>query len=141
MTPEGRRESSLEELALANEELTAADALLRAGYSRIALTRAYFAVFHGCRALLHAAGFEPRTHAGVQHLFNLHFVRSGRFDAAAGRLLARLQKYREEADYSRAFVVDAEGAREEFDAARVFVDAVGPRAAAAAGEPGPETDG
>ena len=38
--------------------------------------------------------------------------------------MARLQKYREEADYSRAFVIDAEGAREEIEAARTFVDAV-----------------
>jgi hypothetical protein len=130
VTGEGRRESSLAELTLADEELQGAAALLRAGYPRIALTRAYFAVFHGARALLYAAGFEPRTHAGVQHLFNLHFVRSGRFDAATARLLARLQKYREEADYSRAFVVDAEGAMEELDAARVFVEAVRTQAAA-----------
>ena len=122
MTEEGRRESSVAELALADEELSGADTLLAAGYPRIALTRAYFAVFHGSRAVLYAAGFEPRTHAGVQHLFNLHFVRSGRFDAAASRLLARLQKYREEADYSRAFVIDLDGAGEELDAARTFVE-------------------
>ena len=49
MTGEGRRESSLAELTLADEELRGADALLQAGCPRIALTRAYFAVFHGCR--------------------------------------------------------------------------------------------
>ena len=103
----------------------------------MALTRTYFAVFHGARALLYAAGLEPRTHAGVQHLFNLHFVRSGRFDAAVARLLARLQKYREEADYSRAFIVDAGGAREELEAARSFVESVRARIATArGGEPG-----
>lgn len=138
MTEEGRRESSLAELALAEEELRIAGGLLRDGFSRVALTRAYFAVFHGARALLYAAGLEPRTHAGVQHLFNLHFVRSGRFEAAAARLLARLQKYREEADYSRAFVVDAEGAGEELDAARAFVEAVRRQAAAFGDEAGPE---
>ena len=37
--------------------------------------------------------------------------------------MARLQKYREEADHSRAFVIDAEGAREEIEAARAFVEA------------------
>ncbi len=141
MTGEGRRESSLAELTLADEELRGADALLQAGYPRIALTRAYFAVFHGCRGILYSAGLEPRTHAGVQHLFNLHFVRSGRFDAAAARLLARLQKYRQEADYSRSFVVDAEGASEELDAARAFVGTVRARVAAERGESGAETRG
>ena len=38
--------------------------------------------------------------------------------------MARLHKYREEADYSRAFVIDATGAREELEAARAFVETV-----------------
>ena len=124
MTEEGRRESSLEELSLADEELIAAETLVQAGLARVSLTRAYFAVFHAARARLYAAGFEPRTHAGVHHLFNLHFVKSARFEPGTSRLMARLQKYREEADYSRAFVIDATGAREELEAARAFVEAV-----------------
>ena len=124
MTEEGRRESSREELALADEELAAADSLLQVGIARVSLTRAYFAVFHAARACLYAHGLEPRTHAGVHHLFNLHFVKSTRFEPATSRLMARLQKYREEADYSRAFVVDADGVREELEAARVFVETV-----------------
>ena len=124
MTEEGRGESSREELALADEELAAADALLQAGFARVSLARTYFAVFHAARARLYAHGLEPRTHAGVHHLFNLHFVKSVRFDPATSRLMARLQKYREEADYSRAFVVDTDGAREELEAARTFVETV-----------------
>ena len=124
MTEEGREESAGEELSLAEEELDAADSLLRAGFVRISLVRAYFAVFHAARACLYAAGFEPRTHAGVHHLFNLHFVKSARFEPGASRLMARLQRYREEADYSGAFVIDAAGAGEELEAARAFVEAV-----------------
>lgn len=131
MTEEGRRESSLDELSLAEEELGAADSLLEAGFVRVSLTRAYFAVFHAARARLYAAGFEPRTHAGVHHLFNLHFVKSARFEPGTSRLMARLQKYREEADYSRAFVIDADGAREELEAARTFVETVRPQVAPA----------
>ena len=67
---------------------------------------------------------SPRTHAGVHHLFNLHFVKSARFEPGTSRLMARLHKYREEADYSRAFVIDATGAREELEAARAFVETV-----------------
>ena len=140
MTENGRRESSAEELALADEELNAADMLLTAGLARVSLTRAYFAVFHAARAHLYAAGFEPRTHAGVHHLFNLHFVKSARFDPGTSRLMARLQKYREEADYSHAFVIDAIGAREELEAARTFVETV--RAQVMPGQAGqrPRTD-
>lgn len=121
MTDEGRRETARVELELADEELRAADGLLRNGLPRIAVGRMYFAVFHAVRAQLYAEGFEPRTHRGAQHLFNLHFVRTGRFAPAASSLLARLQKFREEADYAPAFVVDERGAREDMEAAREFV--------------------
>lgn len=131
MTDEGCRESAREELAIADDELAGAETLLQAGFARVALTRAYFAVFHAARACLYASGFEPRTHAGVHHLFNLHFVKPARFEAGTSRLLARLQKFREEADYSRAFVVDAGGAREELEAARAFVETVRAQIAAA----------
>lgn len=133
MTEEGRWESSREELALADEELVAADALLRAGFARISLARTYFVVFHAARACLYAHGLEPRTHAGVHHLFNLHFVKSTRFEPMTSRLMARLQKFREEADYSRAFIVDVDGAREELEAARSFVESVRVQIATARG--------
>ncbi len=124
MTGEGRREAAREELGLAAEERQVADALLEAGFPRVAVTRAYFAVFHAMRARLYAEGLEPRSHSGAQHLFNLHFVKSGRYDAETSRLLARLQKFREEADYAQAFVIDDRGAREEVGAARRLVDQI-----------------
>lgn len=129
MTEDGRRESSLEELSLAREELGVADTLLSEGFARVALTRTYFAVFHAARAILYAAGLEPRSHSGVHHLFNLHFVKTDRFEPGASLMLARLQKYREEADYARAFVVDAETARAELAMARTFVETVRERTA------------
>lgn len=124
MTGEGRRDSAGEELALADEELRAAEQLLAGGLARVALTRVYFAAFHAMRARLYAEGLEPKSHAGAQHLFNLHFVKTGRFPAATSRLLARLQKFREEADYGVAFVVDEPGAAEELAAARELVERI-----------------
>lgn len=134
MTDEGRRSAADEELALADEELRAADQLLAVGIPRIALTRAYFACFHAVRALLYAENLEPRTHQGTLHLFNRHWVKTGRFEPADARILARLQKYREEADYSESFVVDQAGAREEIEAARDLVERL--RAAAASSPTG-----
>jgi uncharacterized protein (UPF0332 family) len=124
VTDEGRKETAAEELARASEEIAAARQLLDGGFARIALTRAYFAVFHAIRARLYAAGLEPRTHAGTRHLFNLHFVKSGSYPSDTSRLLARLQKFREEADYAEAFVVDAAGAAEELAAAADLVERI-----------------
>lgn len=124
MTAEGRRQAVEAELQLAAEELQAAEQLLASGLARIALTRTDFSVFHAVRARLYAEGFEPRTHSGVQHLFNAHFVKPGLYEPATSRLLARLQKFREEADYAQAFVVDEAGGREELAAARSLVDRI-----------------
>lgn len=124
MTAEGRNEAAAAEMALAKEELGAADHLLGASLPRIALARAYFAAFHAVRARLYADGFEPRTQGGVQHLWNTQFVRPGRYEASTSRLLARLQKFRQEADYAQAFIIDEAGAREEIEAARALVERI-----------------
>jgi uncharacterized protein (UPF0332 family) len=121
MTNEGRRATVVDELTLADEELRAADQLTQLGLHRVALTRVYFAAFHATRAMLYALGLEPKSHQGVLTLFNLHLVKAGHQSPSAARLLARLQKFREQADYGESFIVDAEGAREELLAARAFV--------------------
>ncbi|MBI2892697.1 MAG: HEPN domain-containing protein [Deltaproteobacteria bacterium] len=118
MTDTGREEVVREEVARAEEELRAAAALLTAGIPRVAVTRAYFAVFHMARAVLYAAGYEPRTHEGVLHLLSLHFVKPGKLAVAHGRVLARLHKYRGEADYGDSFVIDEPAAAEDLVAAR-----------------------
>ena len=124
MTADGERESAAAELELAAEELRAADRLAQCGFLRIALVRSYFAAFRAARARLYADGLEPRARAGVHHLWNVHLVKPGRYEAATSRLLSRLQKFREEADYAQAFVVDEAGAREELDAARGLVERI-----------------
>jgi len=59
VTEAGRIAAATEELALAREELSAADHLIAAKLPRVALGRAYFAAFHACRAILYARGLEP----------------------------------------------------------------------------------
>ena len=104
----------------------AAEILLAKGMPRIALSRCYSAVFHAARAKLFSEGLEPRTHAGVQHLLNVHFARTGHFDAAVSRLLARLQKFREEADYGRrSWSTKAQALQAARDVAGMASDAFG----------------
>lgn len=121
MTNEGREQSSAEELGRAREELKAASHLLGIGLGRIALTRAYFACFHAARAALFRRDIEPKSHSGALTLFNLHFVKVGVVSISASALLARLQKYREAADYGDAFFVDDATVRAEVAAAEAFV--------------------
>ena len=122
MTPENRAIAIAEELDKSAEELAAARTLRDAGIIRPAVTRVYYAAFHAARALLFAEGLEPRTHSGVQHLLNLHFFRQGRLEARWNRVLARLQKFREKADYATVFVIERDGLDEELAEAESFVE-------------------
>lgn len=124
MTSEGERESAAAEIDLADEELRAAERLLQEGLVRIAVTHVYYATFHAVRARLYSESHEPRTHAGVQHLWNLHFVKTGLYEPSTYQLLTRLQKLREEADYVPGFTIDEAGAREEIEAARALVERI-----------------
>jgi uncharacterized protein (UPF0332 family) len=116
VTSQGRSESAAAEIVLADEEMHAARALLQAGAPRIALARVYFAAFHLARALLFHDDLEPRSHTGLRHLFNAHWVAPGRAEPRWNALLARLQKYREEADYAVTFPVDEAWVRDELAA-------------------------
>jgi uncharacterized protein (UPF0332 family) len=124
VTSEGERESAAEEIELADEEIRVAERLLQDGFARVAVTHAYYAAFHAVRARLSSQSFEPKTHSGVQHLWNVHFVSTGLYDSSTSRLLSRLQKLREEADYVRGFTIDEAHAREELEAARGLVERI-----------------
>jgi uncharacterized protein (UPF0332 family) len=81
----------------------------------------YYAAYHAAVALLLAEGLDARSHAGVGQLLGLHFVKTGRLDPDDGRLFARLQKYRIEADYSTAFVVTREALEQDLAACDGFL--------------------
>jgi uncharacterized protein (UPF0332 family) len=99
VTEANRRQNIVDAIARAGDALRAAEALLAAGLCADAISRAYYAAFHWMRALLFALGEEPRTHAGVLHLFNRDYVRAGRLPPEWSRVLAGLQRARELADY------------------------------------------
>jgi uncharacterized protein len=124
LTAESRRESAAAELRLADEEIQVAEQLLYARHARIAQTRAYFALFRAIRGRLYSDGLEPRTRDDVQRLWNVHFVRPRLYEPATGRLLSKLQKFREDADYAPDYVVDEHGAREDVEAARDLVERI-----------------
>jgi uncharacterized protein (UPF0332 family) len=121
MTSDAASAAARSELEHAGEELRAAEQLLQAKLVRVAATRVYYAVFHAARALVFSEGLEPRSHAGVHHLLNAHLVKSGRLEPSQARLFAKLQKYREEADYAEVYSEDEAGTRQDLADASAFV--------------------
>lgn len=124
MTQENRHRNIELEVEKGEASFKAAELCLQAALWDDAVSRAYYAALHYAEALLLTEGLEARSHHGVHDLLYLHFVRPGRAPARLSKLFAGLQKYREEADYARAFRFTEQGAREELENTREIRDFV-----------------
>lgn len=124
MTHENSLSNARRELAIAEDALRVARAALALGIVRDALSRAYYAVFHGVRALLLLDGLEPKTHSGVGRLFGDQWVRTGRVPSSWTLTFTRLQAYRAASDYSYSFHVDPVAAAAEVEAAAELLAAM-----------------
>jgi len=121
VTGESALENAQAELARADEAIRACEVLLREGLLSDAVSDAYYACFHAVRALLFTVGIEPRSHRGALHLFNLHFVRTGRVEATHLSALARAQYDRQSADYGASRRFTRSEVEEELEAARTLL--------------------
>ncbi len=121
MNEENRHLNAEEELARAKVCLTEARTLHDAGLPFGAASRSYYAVFHAGCALLLSVGLEPRSHRGMVALLNEHFVKTGRVSPATGRVVSRLQRDREDADYLRGAVFTLDESSRMLEEAEGFV--------------------
>ena len=112
------------EIEAGNESLDAVKTLMEKGLYRSAISRTYYGLFHYIRALLYTQGLEPKSHEGLEHLFGLHFVKAGRVDSGSAKLLARLQKYREQSDYGLVTVFTKEDVGQELSEVERFVQSI-----------------
>jgi hypothetical protein len=94
-----REKLSNEELALAKEALEEAKELLKDGYLRGSINRAYYASFHAAKSLLVLLGYEPKKHSGAISLFGKEIVKKGLIQSKYGRILSELFEWRKDADY------------------------------------------
>lgn len=65
--------------------------------------RLYYSAYYACSALLIANGISATTHAGVNRMINLHFVKSNIISKSDARLLLDLFNMRQTGDYDDIF--------------------------------------
>ncbi|MBI3186103.1 MAG: HEPN domain-containing protein [Myxococcales bacterium] len=118
MTADNRRRNIAVELAESDRCLRAAEALFSLSLYKDALNRLYYAAFHLCLAVLLSDGIEPKTHRGALSLLGSELIRPGRLPADVQHEVARLETYREFADYDRDFVATRELVEKELAAAK-----------------------
>ncbi len=88
-----------EYLALAREDLAAAGDNLRFGHLRVAVSRAYYAMFYATTALLGSKGLWRSKHQGLIAAFGEHFAKPGLIEPEYGRSLRDAFEARLDSDY------------------------------------------
>jgi uncharacterized protein (UPF0332 family) len=121
---ENKKKNMEEELSHADESLKAARLLIDSQLFREAIPKLYYALFHVLRALLFTKGLEPKSHEGVSHYFNIHFVREGPFSHDQNRFFKRLMKYRHEADYGLGYEITPQDCNEWYEKIAKFLQEV-----------------
>lgn len=101
------------ELKRGDDSLRSAELLNTEGLCLDAMSRCYYAVLHYARAVLLTREIVPKSHHGAFLLFSQEFVKPGTVSQEYGKILARQQKLREEADYA----TDSSFTREDVAAA------------------------
>jgi uncharacterized protein (UPF0332 family) len=123
MNGSNRVANARDEIDRARVCLEEAKTLRAAGFSYGAASRSYYAVFHAARALLFSVGIETKTHRAVASLFGEHFVKTGKISTEMGRLVSRMQRDREDADYETGAVFTDVEAGEMIQDAESFLTA------------------
>lgn len=98
----GKEEGRLlaqEEFNRALDELRAAKVLHESGFFYKSVASAYYAVYHSAKAALLVKGVVPQSHEGVERMFSLYYVKTKDLEIGIGKIIGRLMKLREEADY------------------------------------------
>lgn len=88
-----RAYSTLEEL----------DYIVKGQFWNLAANRLYYALFYICEAILLNNSISASTHAGVQRMINLNFVKTGKLNKEEASLLMEVFRMRQSGDYDDLF--------------------------------------
>jgi uncharacterized protein (UPF0332 family) len=100
--------------AMEQDILTAMESLKAKRY-KWSTIQAYYAMFHGFRALLYSAGYRERSHYCLVVAIQKLFVESGNLDEQFIKRFMNIKTLREKADYALEF--SEEGAERSVKAA------------------------
>ena len=104
----------------ASEELENAKTMLDTGKFKMALSRSYYSIFHGMRAVNVLDEFDSSKHSGVIAHFNQYHVKTGDFSKEASKIIRTASEMREHADYEDFFIASRQDAEEQVEKAQIF---------------------
>ena len=111
-----RLQKALRNLSVARENL-------QLGFYEEAVAKSYYAILSAMRALLALRHLDSKRHEGVIILFHKHFVKEKMFPVRFNKIITRLKKLREDADYGDYVSISRETAEREMENSEEFVKA------------------
>ncbi len=113
-----------DEFQRAHDELKAARVLHENGFYYKSVSSAYYTVYHSAKALLLLKGVVPQSHEGVERMFSLYYVKTKEVEVGSGRIIGRLMKLRQEADYYPEASFNSEDSLDAIKSAEKFVEKI-----------------
>jgi len=107
---------------LAEDNLRAAEVLIREGHYAIAVSRSYYTMFYLAKAIMLREGQTFSKHAGVISALGKELVAKGRFPKPAHQSLVRAHEQRMLSDYERPKSFSREDAEEQLLRAQEFLE-------------------
>lgn len=123
----GKEEGGLlakDEFNRATDELKAAKVLHGSSFYYKSVASAYYAIYHAAKAALLMKGVVPQSHEGVERMFSLYYVKTKEVGIDIGKIIGRLMKMREEADYYPETSFSADESLDAIKNAETFVSRI-----------------
>jgi len=108
-------------LTRSHEEIETARLLLANGKYKVALTRAYYAIFYAASAMLFSEGIKRSKHSGVQSAFRQFFIKPSVIEVEYSDIYGAARDARELSDYELWFMPAEEFAETIIADAEKFV--------------------
>lgn len=118
------KELSKHRLEQAKEELKDAKLLYSVKSYKSANNRAYYAIFHGMKAVLALEPIDFKKHKDVQSYFNKNYVKTEIFPRKIGSKIANASNIREDSDYDDEFIAKPEKTQEQIETAEELLELV-----------------
>lgn len=108
-------------LNLAQEEVSAAEILLKNSLYRGCISRSYYALYHTVQALLVTQNINPRTHRGLLQQFGQNLIKTGELSQELSRILSDTFDLRHLSDYDETITITQKQAETTLENTKMFI--------------------
>lgn len=122
---EQRKNLILYRLQNAWEKLKSAQILLDNGNYKDSVSRSYYAMFTGIRAILAKDGIDYSKHSGVIAYFQKEYIKTGIFEKKYSKYIQTAFQVRNSSDYDDFYIVSVTEAQEQANKAKELLETVG----------------